>query len=318
MPLRFTAKPFKSDIQTLNYLNKHGSPLIKSFLTPVMVEIKDHNGGYRWGIRRKNLEAQLHHSQLQHQHVEVAPHHHHHTKRFFNTKAVNDFMGSHPLVDRPTSYLDWDFDESKPMGKWVNSLETEEVCALEDYTYTSLAYSVNTFLRGLAHPTDDGGVYYYDEVDKIVDMTDNLDTALEKAELPAPITVYRQISRYHDGQDLLDTFMNDGIYQDNGYVSTTPVKGSFSRSDPGGDIHITIHVPKGQNRGAWVVPFSHAAKENEFLLPRGTRFKILTDMSKIDRSKNPIEIELEMIDSHPEPIVSIVAQRQDSGMIVDG
>jgi hypothetical protein len=76
------------------------------------------------------------------------------------------------------------------------------------------------------------------------------------------------------------------VFKDNGFVSTSTSQGF------GGDTRIKIHLPPG-SRVLKVGDYqgSQGHGETEFLLPTGSRFRILSD----DNSGYQRELELELI-----------------------
>ena len=109
-----------------------------------------------------------------------------------------------------------------------------------------------------------------------------LDKAISQYVLDSDLVVHRSILR-QDIEQFLEA--PDGIWQDHGFGSTTLVKGSYntnhdSNTVPGKKdkkypkIETKILIPKGKGRGVWLAPVSEFPNENEFLLARGTQFRI--------------------------------------------
>ena len=116
---------------------------------------------------------------------------------------------------------------------------------------------------------------------------------------------------------MLEDFLSpDGIYKDSGFVSTTPIQGSYFL-DAESIINLRIKVPAGKGIGAWVAPISVVSSENELLLRRDLDFKVLTDLSKIDRQSKEITIDLEVIPptQPPEDFKAIQKDQENNGVI---
>ena len=104
----------------------------------------------------------------------------------------------------------------------------------------------------------------------------NLESAISKFELKDNIAVFRWADI-----SMLDFFRQvkerDGFFQDDGFVSTTAV---VPKSNYDNLIEMKIVVPAGIGRGAYIAPMSAFPKECEFVLQRGTIFKIAEIMKK--------------------------------------
>ena len=137
----------------------------------------------------------------------------------------------------------------------LDDLTGHEKSALTWYTGSGYA-SMNDGLRA-----DDN---------KHPNRTKSMDSAMAKAELNEPIVVYRGSST-----DLFGDFGGDWQslvgkeVMDKGFMSTTVKKGGgFSGT------RMRITVPPGKGRGMYVRPISNFPSEGEFLLNRGTKFRI--------------------------------------------
>lgn len=111
----------------------------------------------------------------------------------------------------------------------------------------------------------------------IADMT----RALATFNLKKSITVYRGGNGAIFGGDKTVAEINamakaGARLVDKGFMSTSASQGAnFS-----GLYQFVITVPAGVGRGAYVAPLSHYRSENEFLLQRGTTFKISKAVKK--------------------------------------
>ena len=108
-----------------------------------------------------------------------------------------------------------------------------------------------------------------DEENYFLEMTRNIESAISKFDLRGNIIVYRRadISLLKYFEKILKS---DGIFQDDGFISTTTLK--IGSSDE--EIEMIITVPKGLGYGAYIAPMSDFPEECEFLLNRGTLFKV--------------------------------------------
>ena len=171
----------------------------------------------------------------------------------------------------------------KSYGKWAKTLTEDVKNLLNKYTH-GLDGIMNGYLRGLNNPSPIQKKILQKFIRVMQHQIDNF-------ELKDDIIVHRKVSI-----DMLQDFKNsqNNIWQDDGFCSTSTVKGSYSGKIKGEVLDITIKVPKGKGRGAWMAPLSHFPHENEFLLNRGTLFKI----NKIEGN----HVEMEVIGREPVPI----------------
>lgn len=114
-----------------------------------------------------------------------------------------------------------------------------------------------------------------DNFDKIKNFVMNMESAINKFELRDNIAVFRWAES--SMLTFFEKLKDSGEYfQDDGFVSTTAVV-----PKPINDlIEIKILVPAGMGRGAYVAPMSAFPKECEFVLQRGTIFKVLEIVQK--------------------------------------
>ena len=126
----------------------------------------------------------------------------------------------------------------------------------------------------------------------IRDMIGDIDSAISKFELKDPIRVYRTCER-----DVLDALRAEpgAIFRDNAFVSTS----ALSKKVASGNVVMEINVPPGKGHGAWINPLSGAMDEEyEFLLPRGSEFRILG----VEQRGEDTVLKMEFIGSHKQPI----------------
>lgn len=126
----------------------------------------------------------------------------------------------------------------------------------------------------------------------IRDMITNLDSAIGRFELKDPIRVYRTCEK-----DVLEALKAQpgAVFRDPGYVSTS----ALSKKVASGNIVMEIDVPPGIGHGAWINPLSGAEDEEfEFLLPRGSEFKVLG----VSQRGGDTVIHMEFVGSQKQPI----------------
>ncbi len=130
------------------------------------------------------------------------------------------------------------------------------------------------------------------EDDDIKNLTANMESGIGKFELPDNIVTYCRADI-----SLLDYFekilKSDGIIYDSGFTTTTMLKIGSTESE----LEISIMVPKGIGHGAYIALISAFPDECEFVLNRGTFFKV----RKVDRENS--KVILEVIGRSPEELV---------------
>lgn len=184
-------------------------------------------------------------------------------------------------------------DTSKPFGQWCSAITKTEKAAVKKYT-SNYYREMNGWLRGFKQDTDFSAVAFK----KLKNTILHCEEALAKSELPDDILVHRQA-----GYGMLDLYKKapNGIFLDEGFTSSTPIKGSFS-----GSIDIEIQIPAGKGAGMWVDPISEFPGENEFLINRGTKFKVL----EIDESGRRPLVKLEVIGREPREVLKMLKRKQ--------
>jgi SPP1 gp7 family putative phage head morphogenesis protein len=164
-------------------------------------------------------------------------------------------------IIKPPEY--WTFSSPDAVRSWVSEVSPEWRKSLTDVetnairTYTGSSYTkINRNLR------EDQGDPYLDQ------MADDISRGLGKFRLKEPIKVYRGLSRNIFGMPVSQ--LPGVIVADKGFMSTTFLS---DRSFSGG-IKLELRVPV-KTRGAPVSTLSQFENELEFLLDKGTRYKIL-------------------------------------------
>ena len=173
--------------------------------------------------------------------------------------------------------------------KFDDSLESLEFSAIGAYTYSRWTYKLNNWLRGLSGKDVNLPKDSY-ETDVVKKITKHLDSAIDKYELRKPMVVYRSM-RISALEHILSK--GDGTFTDNGYASTSAMRNCFSLGDEPA-VTLVIKVPAGKGHGAWLKPHSKIPTENEFLLARGTTFKINTMNIDYDKKGQPVNATLEV------------------------
>lgn len=158
-------------------------------------------------------------------------------------------VGTHPPSLSEYSSTPWQTPEWKShVENWHSSLSAGELQAVKYYTGNGYS-TLNSQLRFGSSPSQ---------------TALRLDAALAKGQAPVDMVVHRGTTHYS-----LTTLKPGDVFQDKGYVSTSTGSGF------GGDVRMQIHVPKGST-GAFVDPISTHQGEKEFLLPRGSRFRVVS------------------------------------------
>lgn len=128
--------------------------------------------------------------------------------------------------------------------------------------------------------------YKLDNENDVAEMAKHMESAINKFELKDNIIVYRRADI-----SLLSCFekiaLFGGIFQDDGFVSATTLRiGSTAN-----EIEISIMIPKGKGRGAYIAPMSLFPDECEFVINCGTIFKII----HIEYSEEKVIIDIDAI-----------------------
>jgi DNA-binding CsgD family transcriptional regulator len=141
--------------------------------------------------------------------------------------------------------------------QYLNTLPHDEKSVVQKYTGSWYA-TANSALRKEARMTP-----------KLKEDIEALDRALDKGSAPHDLTVVRGLGSFQ--YDVSPGKLWPGkVLTDKGFASTSVnVGGGF------GGQKLVIRVPKGA-KGLFVRPLSHYAGEDEFLLPRNSKFKVIS------------------------------------------
>lgn len=169
---------------------------------------------------------------------------------------------------------------------WGASLSAEEVEAFKLYRNTKGFEAINSFLRFDAKGDARKGEIPESQVTKAIE---EMDRAMERAPVSgvdADLTVFRGVGSIRSV--LRDKKVGD-IFEDAGYSSTTTDERTAEDYSTGSVF--TIRVPAG-SKGAWMRANAELEDfrtgNNEFVLPRGSRFEIVS----IDRKNSNVEMRL--------------------------
>ena len=216
-------------------------------------------------------------------------------KRFETGESANAYFGERPPRSlRRENREEYDRRraeyESSMYGSWENGLTSEESMAIGSYSGDTFS-GINGLLR---KQMTEKMVKAWDATERtgIRDMIGNIDSAIGKFELKDPIRVYRTCER-----DVLDALRAKpgAIFRDNAFVSTS----ALSKKVASGNVVMEIDVPPGKGHGAWINPLSGAMDEEyEFLLPRGSEFRIIG----VEQRGEDTVLKMEFIGSHKQPI----------------
>lgn len=161
----------------------------------------------------------------------------------------------------------------KDSEEWIKNLSKEEYRAIRKYTYNSGDKKPNRFFERLnAMLRGD-----LPEDERLREYANTISRAIKKNKLQHDIICYRNldINIYKD-------FDIGDILEEDQFISTSVVKSS-ALSKP---YKVTLYVPKGSSC-AYIESISKFPKQNELLLDKGCKFKVL--------SKKEKESELEVI-----------------------
>ena len=166
---------------------------------------------------------------------------------------------------------------------WRKNLTPDEVSGVSYYTGSGY-HAINDGLR-----SKDGikKGSYAEQAEK------GLASAMSKATLDKPITVYRGSSAdLLGGANTVAEIQKlvGGTVHDKGYVSTSVSKsGTF-----GGEVAYKIIVPAGSGHGAYVRKISGLKGEKEYLLNKGSTFRIVSVAQSHSMHKPVVTMQLEV------------------------
>jgi hypothetical protein len=152
----------------------------------------------------------------------------------------------------------------KQAKEWTQKLDPDEISALKIYTGEAYA-SINKDLR------NHKGKIVDEENDPHFLTVMNIDAALQRGRTGRAMVVSRQLSGDVPGLE------KGAIFRDHGYMSTS-VGGKFDAPTGKTQVQMNILVPKGSKGG--FLSMSKYPDEKEFLLPRGSRLKIVDSKTK--------------------------------------
>ena len=148
---------------------------------------------------------------------------------------------------------------------WKSNLSNWQTESVKDYTGSDYR-AMNGVLRGTIS-TDNADVGTFMQIGGVT-------TAIQQFDLKSPIIVYRGTShKIFGGKFTVDQFnqMKGCTITDNGFGSSAADK-AHSWKHKGYIMKIT--VPQGKGRGAWVDPMSLHKGEQEFIIQRGSQYRI--------------------------------------------
>lgn len=209
-------------------------------------------------------------------------------RTFRNVDDVDAFFGKRPefelrRTNREQYKAELEAYRNSTVGKWTDNLSTEELGAVG--RYSGDAYSgVNGLLRG---QMTEKMVQAWDATDdmSVKSIIKNLDSAIERFELPEPIRVYRTCEN-----DVLENLQLTvgSKFRDDGYASSSV----FDKKVASGNIVMQINVPAGTGNGAYINELSGAQDEEyEFLIARGSEYEV----KSIQHNGEDTIVELNMI-----------------------
>lgn len=164
-------------------------------------------------------------------------------------------------------------------ASWQGKLQDAEKAAVTKYTGTYYRV-VNGYLRGQYAES----LFETSELQELKATIKNLDSAIDKFDLQDNILVYRQCD-YRFMKILKNA--EKGIYTEKSYLSTSIIEDAVAKRD----ITLEIKVPKGKGRGAFIEPLSANKGEHEFLIRRGSKFRIL-NIAEQEDGRFFVELEL--------------------------
>ena len=200
-----------------------------------------------------------------------------------------------------------DFGVKSDYNDWEDNLGEFGYQAVIAYCGSKWTYLLNNWLRGTTNPNGEHDKLNEHDTNVIKTIAKHLDKAIASFDLKKPMVVHRQMRI-----DVLKKFLSapSGLYREDAYSSTTPVQGSFDLGNVE-KLDMIIKVPAGKGIGAWVAPISGCGHENEFLLARGTRFKVTSVDVKKDDNGNPISALMEVVVMPPPKPTKLEAPTED-------
>ena len=183
--------------------------------------------------------------------------------------------------------------DSGALERWFEHRTVGESKSIEMYT-GGPCKAINSYLRGIFKIEDaktNKDPYWNVKMLKAVTTTiQQLDKAISRYETPIPIRVHRIVNKNMLSK-FQDALNSDGIFVEDGYCSTSILQGSFGDEEV--DVNLVIDVPAGKGIGMYVDPVSEYPGEYEYLMARGTMFKVKS-ITPATKDHGPV-VELEAI-----------------------
>ena len=167
-----------------------------------------------------------------------------------------------------------DLNKAYQPTKYTN----DELSALKSYTDANYA-SVNAVLNSLPTGIKADKIQPLTPDDHTPELVKSLDSALHKSKTPKDVTAYSIVS-----DNLSTDHLTPGsIVKFKGFRSTTlNIETAISQVDPthGGGTLFQMHIPKG-SKGMLADNFSSTPGQGEFILPRGSKVKVVSGPTKM-------------------------------------
>lgn len=212
-------------------------------------------------------------------------------KTFETPEQAYSYFGKRPEISlRKTNRKEYDRQkevyQNSSYGIWYNAMETKQSVAITNYSGDDYS-AINGLLRGRMTKNQ---VKLWDANSQYTTMEniENVTDAISQFELKDNIRVYRTCE-----EDVFRSLKKDvgSVFIDDGFTSTSVL----STPVASGNVTMVIDVPAGKGVGAWIAPLSGTEEEYEFLLQRGTKFRI----KSVLESNNKTEIHMEVIGNEP-------------------
>lgn len=198
------------------------------------------------------------------------------------------------------------FEDGSDSGRAADEAEPEAKVAQPGYTYSRVDfYKIRDgYTAKLSNDERDASLYYSHKGDNVLNstlrtgtfdapenedvrrMAASLDSAIEKHRLTEDTKVTRMMSGKW-AESFVNAAKVGGSFTEKGYTSTSATT-DFIMEEETGVVRLNIRLPKGTK--AAPIP-SNYPSEGEFLLPRGSRFRIKA-IKKTDIGHD-LEVELE-------------------------
>lgn len=196
--------------------------------------------------------------------------------------------GGEGFTDATKEQLAENFEE------WGKDLTDAERLAILEYQDQAFRFANEVDRRGITEESAKtrygysfGTQQQWDEYNRI---TEKMNSAIEKSPgLDKNTLLYRSVyPGENGGKAYIESLQPGKIITDNAYGSTTTAKGRDIYKGTIGHARVVIQAPKG-TKGAHVpsVPSSHKGKnqrEQEFILPKGSRYRVISRVTEKDGS----------------------------------